>query len=123
MPEPLTSRAYSDQSGLHTCSVPGPCPSAGPRAGMTGSSFLGHLLPVEEAGCIENILSTPSVGWAEASPQRERVRSVEGEGQGQTAGLKPCLLGKRPNLRASASPSVLWDVMTHGCCGNSTAYL
>ena len=49
---------------------------------MTGSSFLGHLLPVEEAGCIENILSTPSVGWAEASPQRERVRSVEGEGQG-----------------------------------------
>ena len=74
MPEPLTSRACSDQSDLHTCSVPGLCPSAGPRAGMTGSSLWGHLLPVEEAGCIENVLSTHLVGWAEASPERERVQ-------------------------------------------------
>ena len=49
--------------------------------------------------------------------------SAEGEGQGQTAGLKPCLPGKQPDLRASASPPVLWGVMTHGCCGSPTAYL
>ena len=76
MPEPLNSRACSDQSELHTCSVPRPRPSAGPRAAMPGSSLLGRLLPVEEAGCIENVLSTPLVGWAEASPQRERECAV-----------------------------------------------